>query len=296
MVLDKSLYVYFNHDNSYFGKWIADKYDSQIDTVTFPLSRIRYPVIFTILYVILVTIFSPKESKETNKPTISSPNTNAQANNEMTKPAKKKFDNLTRFIFVHNVLLCLFSFACFMKTFPTVADLLFRKNLSDSFCKEWVKVYDGTYGYWGWLFYLSKYYEFVDTWIIIAKGRKPEFLQTFHHVGAVFSCWSGVAYRSTSYYLFTTLNSFIHTIMYCYYACSTVGLQFKYKSLITTMQMIQFWVGNTIWVTQGYNFRHCMSEGDTLTGFLTIVYTSFLLILFRTFYSRAYTKDQKKKE
>jgi len=90
MVLDKSLYVYFNHDNSYFGKWIADKYDSQIDTVTFPLSRIRYPVIFTILYVILVTIFSPKESKETNKPTISSPNTNAQANNEMTKPAKKK--------------------------------------------------------------------------------------------------------------------------------------------------------------------------------------------------------------
>ena len=34
-----------------------------------------------------------------------------------------------------------------------------------------------------WYFYLSKYYEFIDTFLIYAKGKKPIFLQTYHHVG-----------------------------------------------------------------------------------------------------------------
>jgi hypothetical protein len=34
--------------------------------------------------------------------------------------------------------------------------------------------------FWVTHFYISKFYEFVDTWIIILKGREPSFLQCFH--------------------------------------------------------------------------------------------------------------------
>ena len=44
---------------------------------------------------------------------------------------------------------------------------------------------DFDFGTWVFHFYLSKYYEFIDTWIILLKDKKPMFLQTFHHAGIV---------------------------------------------------------------------------------------------------------------
>ena len=37
----------------------------------------------------------------------------------------------------------------------------------------------------GYLFYLSKYYEFVDTMILVVKQKKVSVLQSYHHAGAV---------------------------------------------------------------------------------------------------------------
>ena len=37
-----------------------------------------------------------------------------------------------------------------------------------------------------WSFYLSKYYEYMDTAILYAKGKEPCFLQKCHHMGATF--------------------------------------------------------------------------------------------------------------
>jgi hypothetical protein len=37
----------------------------------------------------------------------------------------------------------------------------------------------------GFLFYLSKYYEFLDTAILIVKQKKVSLLQSYHHAGAV---------------------------------------------------------------------------------------------------------------
>ncbi|KAI9701179.1 MAG: hypothetical protein M1836_001848 [Candelina mexicana] len=41
--------------------------------------------------------------------------------------------------------------------------------------------------FWGWLFYVSKFYEVLDTAIILTKGKKSSMLQTYHHAGAMLS-------------------------------------------------------------------------------------------------------------
>ena len=46
--------------------------------------------------------------------------------------------------------------------------------------------------WYGWWFYLSKFYEVVDTAIILAKGRKSSLLQTYHHSGAMLCMWAGI--------------------------------------------------------------------------------------------------------
>eukprot|EP01084_Bolivina_argentea_P025917 48186_1 len=94
---------------------------------------------------------------------------------------------------------------------------------------------NSTFGFWIFLFYLSKYYEFIDTFIVIARGRRPIFLQTFHHCGAVLGMWGIMVTSSTGGYIFMVENSFIHTIMYFYYAMSCINIRMPGKSIITQM-------------------------------------------------------------
>lgn len=54
--------------------------------------------------------------------------------------------------------------------------------------------------FYGWLFYLSKFYEVIDTAIIIAKGKKSSLLQTYHHAGAMICMWAGIRYVSKPAY------------------------------------------------------------------------------------------------
>ena len=67
--------------------------------------------------------------------------------------------------------------------------------------------------YYGWLFYISKFYEVIDTAIVLAKGKRSSFLQTYHHAGAMFAMWAGMRYMSPPIWMFVLVNSGIHTFM-----------------------------------------------------------------------------------
>ena len=75
------------------------------------------------------------------------------------------------------------------------------------------RIWNEGLAYYGWIFYLSKFYEIIDTAIILAKGKKTSLLQTYHHTGAMFAMWAGIRYMSPPIWLFTTINAFIHTWM-----------------------------------------------------------------------------------
>lgn len=67
--------------------------------------------------------------------------------------------------------------------------------------------------YYGWIFYLSKFYEVLDTFIILAKGKPSSTLQTYHHAGAMMCMWAGIRYMSSPIWVFVLVNSFIHALM-----------------------------------------------------------------------------------
>ena len=75
------------------------------------------------------------------------------------------------------------------------------------------RLWNSGLAFYGWLFYLSKFYEVIDTAIVLTKGKKSSFLQTYHHTGAMFAMWSGIRYMSPPIWMFTLINSFIHTFM-----------------------------------------------------------------------------------
>jgi hypothetical protein len=69
--------------------------------------------------------------------------------------------------------------------------------------------------FWGWMFYISKFYEVLDTLIILAKGKRSATLQTYHHSGAMLCMWAGIRYMSPPIWMFVFVNSFIHGLMVC---------------------------------------------------------------------------------
>ncbi|SMR48057.1 unnamed protein product [Zymoseptoria tritici ST99CH_3D1] len=96
--------------------------------------------------------------------------------------------------------------------------------------------------FWGWIFYVSKFYEVLDTVIILAKGKRSATLQTYHHAGAMMCMWAGIRYMSPPISMFVFVNSFIHSLMYTYFTLSALGVRVPgvLKRTLTTMQIAQF--------------------------------------------------------
>mgnify|MGYP000886483568 FL=1 len=90
-------------------------------------------------------------------------------------------------------------------------------------------------------FYVSKYVEYIDTFLLYLKGKDPIFLQLYHHSGAVISWHLAYTYKLDCFWIPTLLNSFVHTIMYTYYILSLFKFEFirVLKKYITILQISQ---------------------------------------------------------
>ncbi|PGG97273.1 hypothetical protein AJ79_09259 [Helicocarpus griseus UAMH5409] len=102
--------------------------------------------------------------------------------------------------------------------------------------------------FFGWIFYLSKFYEVLDTAIILAKGKKSSTLQTYHHTGAMMCMWAGIRYMAAPIWIFALVNSAIHAMMYFYYTLTALSVRVPVaiKRSLTTMQITQFLIGTTL--------------------------------------------------
>jgi len=138
------------------------------------------------------------------------------------------------------------------------------------------------------LFYLSKYYEFADTFLLYLNGKSPIFLQKFHHIGAVI-CWHlHYVYKVDAVWIPSIANSFVHIIMYSYYlGCLLKIKQVKFiKQYITSLQLIQLFIPNFICL---YFYQPPIETefNYNLIKFF-VLYVSVLVILFVKFYYKNY--------
>ena len=138
---------------------------------------------------------------------------------------------------VHNTLLVMFS----AWTFASLANILYNDGIVFKSNYYFQNPQFDTIIYW---FYISKYYEFADTFLLYLNGKTPIFLQKYHHVGAVISWHLMYQYKADMVWMATLLNSGVHTIMYSYYlGCLLKINQVRcIKKYITSIQLCQFFI------------------------------------------------------
>ncbi|KAI5172294.1 hypothetical protein NEFER03_1408 [Nematocida sp. LUAm3] len=208
------------------------------------------------------------------------------------EPKQEKTSIFKGFIFMHNFLMALFSLVVFLKTFPVIWNgfwgMSFHEFILDREKVLWRKI-----SLWIWIFYISKYYEIVDTVILFASEKESSFLQMYHHAGAIIACWLVSLSETYSGWIWIVLNSFIHTIMYSYYAATVFGIRPPFKRLITFLQIGQFLTGFV------FGFIYIFYPGSFSTIptirlyqiaaiLFNIVYVAILTVLFVRFERKTY--------
>ena len=138
--------------------------------------------------------------------------------------------------------------------------------------------------YW---FYLSKYYEFFDTFLLYLNGKTPIFLQKYHHIGAVI-CWHlTYVYTVDTVWIPSIANSFVHTIMYSYYlGCLLKINQVRFiKKYITTLQLIQLF---STMVISNVLYTPVETTRNVYLMWVVNIYNIGLILSFIQFYNRTY--------
>eukprot|EP01099_Mayorella_cantabrigiensis_P008773 TRINITY_DN852_c0_g1_i2.p1 TRINITY_DN852_c0_g1~~TRINITY_DN852_c0_g1_i2.p1 ORF type:complete len:248 (+),score=34.29 TRINITY_DN852_c0_g1_i2:105-848(+) len=142
--------------------------------------------------------------------------------------------------------------------------------------------------HWDWiatllfLHELTKYVDWIDTvWIIFKQDyRRLSFLHIYHHATIPLCWWAAVRWHATVGWYGAAFNSWVHVIMYAYYA----GYFRALKVWVTRIQLIQFCFAlfQSVWV---YSFTN---EGPI--ALLQTVYQISMLALFLPFYFQTYSE------
>jgi hypothetical protein len=181
------------------------------------------------------------------------------------------------FSLIHNTFLHVFS----LYTFVSLSSILLRNGIIAK--RQYYFQIEGVDSLLFW-FYLSKYYEFIDTFILYAKKKEPIFLQKYHHVGATFMWHLGYVCKFDGILFSSLLNSGIHSIMYFYYLSSLFpSFSFKkYKLYITYAQVGQLLYGSFALPWYFYNIespenRICILFFDCYIFILLLLFGQFML-------------------
>lgn len=156
---------------------------------------------------------------------------------------------LKYFAVVNNALMCVYSTWAFVAVAAILAQNWSNAGYSVKapFCdtqRDLLKTMD----YQLYIFYLSKYWEWIDTWVLVLKGKpvwppanSQFFLHVFHHATTATVGWLAWRQELTVAWVGPLTNAFVHMLMYGYYTIVTVvpSAQ-KFGIYITPVQIFQF--------------------------------------------------------
>ncbi|GMR45287.1 hypothetical protein PMAYCL1PPCAC_15482, partial [Pristionchus mayeri] len=150
---------------------------------------------------------------------------------------------------------------------------------------------------WAVCFAWSKIFELGDTIFVILRKKKLIFLHWYHHAVVLVYVWHSAREVVAGGRWFITMNYFVHSLMYAYYAISAAGFRLP-RSLsmtITALQTTQMLIGVAI----SFIVFYLKLQGNIIQQsfenlyFCFAIYASFA-VLFMNFFRKSYLKEDDK--
>ena len=188
------------------------------DWKTSPYSSVYYPVVGSIVYILV--IFCLKTTYNSNS----------------------RFERVIRILqLLHNAILSIGSFALMSVSIFFIYQRYTEEGALFLLCEQ-VENSRGVLYYCSYIYYLSKYYELLDTVLQLIKGRDPPnfFFGVYHHSVVLYMAWLWLEHQQSTQFIGLIANCFVHTVMYYYYFLVVWGVKPHWKRMVTKIQIIQF--------------------------------------------------------
>lgn len=147
------------------------------------------------------------------------------------------------FLPYHNLFLALISLIMFVGcSWAVIEKSMVEQSLDWLLCED-VNVLDsGALEFWSYMYYLSKFYELLDTFLQLIRGRYPPhyLLHAYHHSGVLLMCWAWLEYRPSLRHIGLVFNVFVHIPMYYYFYLKSKSVDPWWKRYVTKLQIFQF--------------------------------------------------------
>ncbi|KAJ2808120.1 hypothetical protein H4R20_001002 [Coemansia guatemalensis] len=219
----------------------------------------------------------------------------SKATGSLKKAHKKSvLAPMTMIVLVHNTVLAVYSAWAFWGVFPAFVRKIVTEGWHDGLCDIDGMLWNTVLFKHVYLFYISKFYELLDTAIIIAKGRKASFLQIYHHAGIIVIMFLANYYSSAAGIFMVWENAGVYTIMYTYYALTAVGINPPGKQYLTSLQIFQFLFGQSI-ILLYLVTPNCQSPSQRVWLWEVTAYVLPLIYLFVQFFSKTYNSKKQPK-
>ena len=196
---------------------------------------------------------------------------------------------VNNYLFTWNIFMSICSFIGTVISMPLLVSRLYDKGLQGYLCDIESYPNYSTPKYYKiqlviFIYSTTKVFEWIDTIFLILKKRKIIFLHWFHHLFTMLYCWHSIyysVYTDGTGWLFSTMNLFVHSVMYLYYGLKSKIYIPKYVSIfVTLLQTSQMFIGmyalilsTNCWRTLEYNLF------GTLFGFF--IYSIYFILFIK---------------
>jgi elongation of very long chain fatty acids protein 6 len=126
------------------------------------------------------------------------------------------------------------------------------------------------------LFNLSKFPEMVDTLFIVLRKKELTLLHVFHHLTVAAYCYSTFFYIPALGFWFGLMNTFVHGVMYGYFAFDKEVKTFFNPMYLTILQILQMAWGVTL------NVLYLLQPSTTF-GFGTLYNATYGLLMYGSY-------------
>lgn len=201
---------------------------------------------------------------------------------------------------LHNCVLCFGSGIMFFGTaVESYREIFARESVRWLYCLPPGTDIKGALYFWSYVYYLSKYYELLDTLLLICKGKRLSFLHVFHHATVVVMAYLWLDSGQSLQQVALMTNTAVHVVMYWYYLMCTLKRPPKWKRLITTLQIVQFCYSFLISIPFFTAHLGASRLEQQCSGFdawlFNAAFNAVLLALFVNFHRNSYSDSKKSK-
>ena len=180
------------------------------------------------------------------------------------------------FIPAHNLVLCGASLGIFVGClYEVIQRCINEGSIVWMFCEHASTKPTGPLFFYSYLYYLSKYYELLDTFLQLFLGNTPPnyFLHVYHHSLVIVMCWVWLDSVASLQFTGLLFNTAVHVVMYYYFYLKSIGINPWWKKAVTTFQIIQFGtslvcVSTTLYITW---LRHSDEQGEQCKGLMVVL-------------------------